>query len=279
MSRLPKVSILIPVYNREDFVLRALDSALKQTYAHTEVVVIDNRSTDNTWNRLLDCAKKDYRIRLFQNEKNLGPFHNWSNGLRQCLGKYVKVLWSDDSIEETFVDECVRILEAREDIALVFSSALIRLADRDISAYHHPQKTIFSSQEYLLKTILAENMPRSPGCCLLRKKDARFFAFQGKNPRLNEISEKFGAGPDVFFMLHAASLYPYVSHIPKFLSHFYGNANSFTIAHRQEVEEGYRLLFNHLLNDYENTSFRKLKMKIRCALWKKKCKKFLRLNL
>ena len=45
----PKVSILIPVYNRQDLIEATVKSALAQTYEHTEIIIVDNKSTDTTW--------------------------------------------------------------------------------------------------------------------------------------------------------------------------------------------------------------------------------------
>lgn len=96
----PLVSILIPVYNREDMLKRAVDAALNQTYDNIEVIISDNASTDNTWEVCLDYAKKDKRVKVFRNEKNLGPVLNWKCCIDRATGELGKILFSDDAIFE-----------------------------------------------------------------------------------------------------------------------------------------------------------------------------------
>ena len=69
MNNLPLVSILIPVYNRASIVSRAIDSALSQTYSNIEIIIVDNNSTDSTWDILLKYKQRDSRIKIFKNEQ------------------------------------------------------------------------------------------------------------------------------------------------------------------------------------------------------------------
>ena len=61
-----KISILIPTFNRERYIKEVITSALNQTYKNIEIIVVDNKSTDNSWAILKDLAKNDGRIKLFQ---------------------------------------------------------------------------------------------------------------------------------------------------------------------------------------------------------------------
>jgi glycosyltransferase involved in cell wall biosynthesis len=257
-----KVSILIPVYNREKLIERTLDSALKQSYPNIEIIVNDNQSTDNTWEVLQAWSKKDSRIKIFQNEKNFGPVYNWNAALKHCNGEYLKVLYSDDTIEAECITECVKVLEANPQTGLVFTSAMIHLKDRDIPAYHHPSRLEFPVENFTLDTIMNRNLPVSPGCTLIRRKDAFFSDFKEATPKLHEIAKTYGAGPDVFYILHAASKYPKIAHIPRFLSHFYGGEDSFTLANRKEVSLGYKLAYKHMLKTDPFISTLRKKVKI-----------------
>lgn len=67
------VSILIPVYNRENLIEETVQSALNQTYKNIEIIVVDNQSTDNTWEILQKLASQDERIKIFQNNTNIRP--------------------------------------------------------------------------------------------------------------------------------------------------------------------------------------------------------------
>ncbi len=67
---MPVASILIPVFNREELVQRAIQSALAQTLSDIEVIVVDNASTDSTWEVVQGLAGTDRRIHAYRNETN-----------------------------------------------------------------------------------------------------------------------------------------------------------------------------------------------------------------
>ena len=76
MPQNKKVSILIPVYNREKAILTAVECAVNQTYPDIEVVCVDNASTDSTWSVLQELKLKYPKIIISRNETNLGPVKN-----------------------------------------------------------------------------------------------------------------------------------------------------------------------------------------------------------
>lgn len=94
----PIVSIVIPTYNRADFLPRTLSSALSQTYTNIEIVVCDNASTDQTSNIVADFQGRypDRNIRYIRHDTNIGPVKNWFSGIRESKGEYIKILFSDD---------------------------------------------------------------------------------------------------------------------------------------------------------------------------------------
>ncbi|MDR2933818.1 MAG: glycosyltransferase family 2 protein, partial [Rickettsiales bacterium] len=68
----PLISVLIPVYNAENFLKKCLDSVLQQTYKNLKIICIDDASTDKSLDVLKQYAKKDYRIKIVVMKKNLG---------------------------------------------------------------------------------------------------------------------------------------------------------------------------------------------------------------
>ncbi|MDR0340596.1 MAG: glycosyltransferase [Puniceicoccales bacterium] len=96
--RKPLVSILMPVYNGEAYLERALDSALGQTLKRIEVICVDDGSTDRTARILADYAKKDRRIKLLRNERNRGTFYARVRAMAASRGRYVLWLDADDEL-------------------------------------------------------------------------------------------------------------------------------------------------------------------------------------
>src|SRR4051794_31293108 len=85
--RQPVCTIAIPVYNREDLVRGAIESALQHQQADLEILVIDNCSTDRT----AEVARsyEDPRLRVVVNDSNLGLFGNFNRCLELATGKYI----------------------------------------------------------------------------------------------------------------------------------------------------------------------------------------------
>lgn len=95
----PKISIIIPVYNVEKYIEECLDSCINQTLKEIEVIVIDDRGQDKSIDIALEYAKKDDRIRIFHNEKNLGLFLAREEGVKRASASYITFLDSDDFLD------------------------------------------------------------------------------------------------------------------------------------------------------------------------------------
>ncbi|MFY2512232.1 glycosyltransferase [Acinetobacter soli] len=92
----PLISILMPVYNSEDFIDVAIKSIINQTWRNIELIVIDDQSTDKTWEKLKELEKIDSRIKLFRNEKNMGAYPTRNKALSLASGEFITVHDSDD---------------------------------------------------------------------------------------------------------------------------------------------------------------------------------------
>jgi len=99
------VSILMPTYNVEKFILSTIDSILKQTYENWELVIVDDKSTDKTDEILLDYKNKDNRIRFFRNELNLGFTKNVNKAFNLACGKYCVKFDADDLMRDDFLEK------------------------------------------------------------------------------------------------------------------------------------------------------------------------------
>jgi len=99
-------SVTLTVYNRADLVIRAMQSVIAQTYTNWEMIVVDDCSTDDTWEKLCAFHREhcDYRIRLVQNEKNQGTFYSRNIGIVEAEGDFVINLDSDDLLVPSALD-------------------------------------------------------------------------------------------------------------------------------------------------------------------------------
>jgi glycosyltransferase involved in cell wall biosynthesis len=90
----PKITVLMPVYNEENFLREAIDSILNQTFKDFEFIIINDGSTDNSKNIIL--SYRDPRIRYYENRKNLGVAKTLNRGLRLAKGEYIARMDADD---------------------------------------------------------------------------------------------------------------------------------------------------------------------------------------
>src|SRR5687768_14196360 len=119
MSASPLVSVIMPTYQRVPYLLKALESALAQTYPNMEILVTDNAASSEVAG-LVD-SYKDPRVRYRHNGGNIGLMGNSLAAYREARGEFVASLHDDDMWEPTLLEELVPPLEADPTLALSFS--------------------------------------------------------------------------------------------------------------------------------------------------------------
>jgi glycosyltransferase involved in cell wall biosynthesis len=115
----PTVSICIPTYNGARYLAEALHSALAQTHADLEVLVVDGGSTDDTV--AIARAIDDARIRVVTSEPNDGMVVNWNRSVELSRGRYIKFLFQDDLLAPTCVEQMLGVFARNPSVGLVFS--------------------------------------------------------------------------------------------------------------------------------------------------------------
>lgn len=107
MQQAPLVSILMTAYNREVLIAEAIESVLTCTYPNFELIIVDDRSADNTFKVIQEYAAKDKRIRYYLNEKNLGDYPNRNKAASYAKGEYFTYLDSDDKMYPDGLQKCM----------------------------------------------------------------------------------------------------------------------------------------------------------------------------
>ncbi len=115
----PKVSVVMSVFNGAMHLPEALDSIIAQTYADFEFVIIDDGSTDNTWNILLNYASRDNRLVLIRNDRNIGLTRSLNKGLFAARGKYIARQDDDDVSLPGRLERQAKFLDEQTEVLMV----------------------------------------------------------------------------------------------------------------------------------------------------------------
>lgn len=116
------ISVIIPVYNVEEYLRECIDSILNQTYQNFEIILVDDGSTDSSGTICDEYVDKDDRVSVVH-QKNAGPSKTRNTGLENATGKYIYFLDSDDYIEKNTLELLINTAESN-DADLVFFDAL-----------------------------------------------------------------------------------------------------------------------------------------------------------
>lgn len=115
------ISVIIPVYNVEEYLRECVDSVLNQTYGNFEIILVNDGSTDSSGEICDEYVEKDSRVTVIH-QKNGGPSITRNTGIENANGKYIYFLDSDDYIENNALELLVNTAEAN-DADLVFFDA------------------------------------------------------------------------------------------------------------------------------------------------------------
>jgi len=118
----PLVSVLMTAYNRELFIAEAIESVLASTYSNFELIIVDDCSSDRTVQIAREYERKDPRVTVYVNEKNLGDYPNRNKTASYAKGKYLKYLDSDDTMSPDCLEIMVNGMEANPECAFGVSS-------------------------------------------------------------------------------------------------------------------------------------------------------------
>lgn len=171
---MPKVSVIIPAYNREEFIVEAIDSILNQTYKDFEIIVVDDGSTDNTKQKLEPFKSK---IRLIK-QKNSERAVARNNGIKNSSGAYIALLDSDDVWIKDKLEKQVELLDSKSDVILTYGQCLrinehgqkIKPAKRQLAG--------FSGEVF--ESLLMRNFISSPTPVIRREYFEKTTGFQTK---------------------------------------------------------------------------------------------------
>lgn len=164
-----KVSVVIPVYNTEDFVEEAVRSIMNQTLRDIEIIIINDGSTDTSSDIIKKLSNEDTRIKIYSQE-NQGLSATRNRGISLATGRYIYFMDSDDYLESNALEACLYKCE-QNNLDFVFFDADILNKKNNFSIHLRYDRKDCTDEKKLydgicLLNILLDNKCYSPSVCL-----------------------------------------------------------------------------------------------------------------
>ena len=124
-SASPKISVIIPTYNRSEFLCRCVDSVLRQDYDNVEIIIINDCSTDNTADVVKEKYSNNSKVVYIENETNLGPGGNRQKAYLASTGEYVIFADDDDYyFDDEFFSKAIALFNDYDNLSMVCANSI-----------------------------------------------------------------------------------------------------------------------------------------------------------
>lgn len=236
------VSVIIPIYNVENFIDRGISFLLTQTYKHFEIILIDDGSTDGSLKRCQYWAKRENRIKVLHQE-NQGAGGARNTGIDNANGKYIYFFDIDDNISKELIERNVTIMESYEVDLVVFGYKSVETKYKSETVVSFPHGIINSNAELRDKFIelFILKMNGFPWNKFYRKSFLDKFKIRFENQRIQQ-DEVFNL--KVYHYLDKA----YISSDVLYIYYIYNNGNTRSrfIPNRFDIYKSVRQHFEEL---------------------------------
>jgi len=164
---MPKVSIVIPTYNRAWLLRKAISSVLNQTYQDFEIIVVDDASTDNTIDVI--SALNSKRIKYIRHEYNKGEAEARNTGILNTNGQYIAFLDDDDEwLPKKLELQVKKIENSPQKTGLIYTSIIRYYYKENKLIKKHQSITLHKGETYHI--LMKQNIIGTPSCVLIRRK-------------------------------------------------------------------------------------------------------------
>lgn len=233
-----QVSIIIPIYNEEDKIIRNIESVLNSDYENIQIILVNDNSSDNTIKILNRYILEEERIVLINNEKNMGAAFSRNIALDKATGKYVIFLDADDWIEPDFVSTLVQNAN-KDNLDIVQINYIKEEKDQSIPQKHFKvKKEIYSGKEDILeniKAVISNNKLEDSYFSHIRSISGKIFkrSLIEKKEKIR-FKEDLVLSENIFFNLEYMLRAKKIKYIQKYLIHFTKDKSSITNSYIEE---------------------------------------------
>lgn len=226
----PPITVIIPTYNGASYLHQALESILEQTFKDFEIIVIDDASSDESFEISKEYAAIDPRIRLFQNEKNLGFAGNRNKAISLARGHYIAWQDQDDISFPERLELQFKLLESDSKLAMVGGAMAVFGETGELGIRHYPQN------DSEIRKMIFRFSPIALPACMMRKSALL---------EVGGYSERWSPAGDLD-MTFKIGLTHRLANIPQVAIRYRTHENSATNRHLRRIEkDSVRIRFNY----------------------------------
>ena len=239
-----KVSVVIPIYNVEQYLTKCLDSVINQTHKNLEIICVNDCSTDSSVKILEDYAKKDERIKIVNRENNGGLSTARNSGLNKATGEYVYFIDSDDWIDLDYIEKMVQKIE-EYNLDMVANTNITKESETNSEPFFWQRYTKKDKNGEFLDKISAINNSQCMIWCHLYRRE-----FLTKN---NLSFPEGYIHEDEYFQHISKNLIEnlYIFYGPSY--HYWQRQNSIMMSRKSKIEP-YVKIFSLIYNFYRNNN-------------------------
>lgn len=222
-----KVSVIVPVYNGEEYIEKCINSILSQTYDNIELIIVNDGSTDKT-NKIISRYKNNQKVKLIEQE-NIGISQTRNIGLREVSGEYVMFCDADDWLEENAIEQAVLHIE---DYDLVRFNNYVANSNNALKMTNHDDVYADVSKEVTVNNMLKAILKSKTRIHLWN------FIFKTSIIKENKITfdEELIWREDIIFTLEYILASTKIKIVPDCLYYYYNNPNSITNNLEQSIK-------------------------------------------
>lgn len=208
MQSRPLVSVIVPLYNKEEYIVDTITSILQQSFADYEVLVVDDGSTDTSLDRVKII--QDKRVRVI-NQENQGVAVARNNGIKHAIGNWISFLDADDLWDKRFLEKMIALVHKYPEGEIFSSGRQLRFEDK-ITEYSNPYlpEKGFSSPVDYIKIIEKFFPPINSSSCLISREvllQSGGFKPGMKNYEDHDLWIRLSHNRPIFFLNEPLSIY------------------------------------------------------------------------
>lgn len=217
---MPKVTVILPNYNHQDYIEERIESILNQDFDDFELIILDDASTDKSPEKIRKFLN-DTRVKEFAvNDQNSGStFIQWEKGLQKAQGEYIWIAESDDVADKRFLSELIAILDNHPKIGVAFcpSTWIDEQGTKILEPDHEANEDLWQGNYLIQNDFLAGNLIYNASSAVFRKNLVNKISF-------SQINEFKYTGDWLFWVQLVSNVQ--VKRIGKRLNYFRRHANN-----------------------------------------------------